>query len=486
VDVDPAACNVCHKAGGIGPTFAQLHAGYNQAIFSDANGTRFADAVKVAVGATAWDPATNQLTIPFTIAGTAANALVKPTVVVSLYGYDTKDFVVSGHGSAADGTSLLEYTDGAMQRANPTLSANSARLTLAPPTTTAGVTAWTATADLTTWAAMVTAGTVKRVQVNILPAIGLDQTKAIDANKYVTSAVPPVACGAVPAAGCAANAAYNPAIAAAGVSVAIDIPSGAVNASPPGTGIVSAAKCLACHEALGTTFHGPNYGSAGVVACRVCHWVGAGGSHLEMQSRSIDSYVHALHSMQYMDIKNVDMTDKVSSLRYGEHIDGNYPNFAGPLNCESCHTAGKYEVPDQTKSLPSMISASSNFKAGARNIPNTFVGQITGPAERACGGCHRAQMINDDDASSLAAFFQHTTMAGTTVTLTGSSANDAANLLNVTANLMGVVGQGPVTPVSLVGAPAATTVQVEGCEICHPTAGSDHQKLFNTWRNGTK
>ena len=37
------------------------------------------------------------------------------------------------------------------------------------------------------------------------------------------------------------------------------------------------------------------------------------------------------------------------------------------------------------------------------------------------------------------------------------------------------------------GGPAAAAVpgaQVEQCTICHATAGSDHQKLFNTWKNG--
>ena len=385
-------------------------------------------------------------------------------MVVGLYGYNTKDFVVSGHGSAADTKRNLEFAPGSTSNA-PT------RLNVVPDTVAADTISWVATADLTTWASMITAGTVKRVQVNVLPTLGLDQTKAVSATKYTSPGVP--------------NAAYNPAIAVTGASVAVDLPTGTINAAPPGVAIVNSAKCLACHEALGTTFHGPNYGSAGVVACRVCHWVGAGGSHLEMQSRSIDSYVHALHQMQVMDIQNVNFADPVAKIRYEDHVEANYPNFAGPLNCESCHAAGAYEVPDQTKSLPGLISASRALIGTTRDIPATYPAQITGPAERACGGCHRAQMINEDSASSLAAFFAHTTMAGTTVT-TGGSTNDPANLLNVTANLMGQIGQGPATALALLGAPAVVQVQVEGCEICHPTAGSDHQKKFNVWRNGTK
>jgi OmcA/MtrC family decaheme c-type cytochrome len=451
VDVDPKACNICHQGPGtVGKTFKQIHGGFSKAIYS-AEGVRYADSIKVTVGATSFDAGTNLLTIPFSIAGTASGALVKPTVVVSLYGYGSKDFVVSGHGTASDGKRNLEFAYGA--------SGNSARLTLVPDTATAGTTSFTATADLTTWASMISAGTVKRVQVNVLPAIGLDQTRAVDGSEYVLASGVPTG----------PNPAYNPAIAVAGASVAIDLPTGAVNAGAYGTAIVDARKCNACHDALGTTFHGPNYGSAGVVACRVCHFVGAGAYHLEMQSRSIDSFVHAIHSMQAMDIFNVDRTDPTAALRYGDHVEGNYPNFAGTLNCESCHNAGSYEVPDQTKSLPGILSASSAFKAGTRNI-GTVAAQISGPAERACGGCHRAQLINEDDASSLAAFYAHTTMFGTSVT-------DTTVLTDVTAYLMGQVGAGPLTG-------AIAGAQVETCVVCHPTAGSDHQALFNTWKNG--
>ena len=55
--------------------------------------------------------------------------------------------------------------------------------------------------------------------------------------------------------------------------------------------------CNNCHDALATTFHSPDRGG-NVVVCRMCHITKSGGSHLEMQSRSIDSYVHAIHSFQ--------------------------------------------------------------------------------------------------------------------------------------------------------------------------------------------
>ena len=40
---------------------------------------------------------------------------------------------------------------------------------------------------------------------------------------------------------------------------------------------------------------------------------------------------------------------------------------------------------------------------------------VTGPASRACGGCHRADLINSDLAGDLAAFNAHTEAGGTFV-----------------------------------------------------------------------
>ena len=37
---------------------------------------------------------------------------------------------------------------------------------------------------------------------------------------------------------------------------------------------------------------------------------------------------------------------------------------------------------------------------------------VTGPASRSCGGCHRANLIEEDDAVKLAAFNQHTKAGG--------------------------------------------------------------------------
>jgi len=37
---------------------------------------------------------------------------------------------------------------------------------------------------------------------------------------------------------------------------------------------------------------------------------------------------------------------------------------------------------------------------------------ITGPASRACGACHRADLINEDEAGELISFNQHTKQGG--------------------------------------------------------------------------
>ncbi|GAO01683.1 collagen-like protein [Anaeromyxobacter sp. PSR-1] len=372
------ACNTCHKAqaaGGIGPTFAQVHAGYNKAIYKDAT-TKFSSVVTTKVDSASFDAATNKLTVAFSVAGADASALVKPTVVVSLYGYDTKDFIVSGHGSQADTLRNLEWTEASTKNSN--------RLTVDPAVAVAGGTTWTATADLSTWASMVADGTVKKVQVAVLPAVGLNQAQPVSTT--------------------------NPAIAIAGATATVDLVGNAIVPAAYGTAIVDTAKCNKCHEALGTTFHSPSYGSATVVACRTCHTVRDGGSHLEMQSRSIDSYVHAIHSMQPFDIQSIDFSDPVASMRYDHHVESTYPNFT-ILNCESCHNPNTYEVPDQFRTLPGVLSAARTLTGKDRNI-GAVPSYVTGPASRACGSCHRAEMINEDLAGDLASFNAHTATFG--------------------------------------------------------------------------
>jgi OmcA/MtrC family decaheme c-type cytochrome len=173
--------------------------------------------------------------------------------------------------------------------------------------------------------------------------------------------------------------------------------------------IADAQKCESCHAALATTFHEPAYGGS-VTACRMCHITKTGGSHLEMQSRSIDSYVHAVHSFQPFDVADINFKDGYQALKYEEHINMPYPTH-GVTNCESCHVKGTEEVPDQAESLPGLLSASAKNDTWDRKI-GTVPSVVVGPATKACGGCHRAQLINEDKAGGLAVLNQHFAQGG--------------------------------------------------------------------------
>ena len=90
----------------------------------------------------------------------------------------------------------------------------------------------------------------------------------------------------------------------------------------------------------------------------------------------------------------MNFADPVESTLYHEHVEFPYPTH-GNTNCESCHVAGAYNIPDQSKSLPGLLSASAETKGWDRKM-GTFPSYVTGPATRACGGCHRAEQINED------------------------------------------------------------------------------------------
>jgi OmcA/MtrC family decaheme c-type cytochrome len=171
-----------------------------------------------------------------------------------------------------------------------------------------------------------------------------------------------------------------------------------VETTTPGT-----KGCNSCHDQLATTFHSGNRGG-NIVVCRMCHVVTSGGSHLEGQSRSIDSYAHAVHRFQAFDVDEVDFTDPVEAKHYEEHISFLFPDFA-TVNCMACHNAGKFNVPDQSKSMPGVLSATDEIPGV---IPATTPEVVTGPAARACGACHRAQFIKENDAGGFTAFNQHT------------------------------------------------------------------------------
>jgi OmcA/MtrC family decaheme c-type cytochrome len=247
----------------------------------------------------------------------------------------------------------------------------------APTVTTVSAGSWTATVNMSAVADNIVAGNIRRIEVAVRPVLrSADNTialalnapsKTVDltTNAFVT---------------------YYPAI--------VKVPTG----------------CNNCHDALATTFHSPDRGG-NIVVCRMCHVKTSGGSHLEMESRSMDSYAHAIHSFQAFDIQNVHFDNAVQNMFYNLHTESHYPTF-GINDCESCHNAGTYNVPNQAKSLPGVMSASRYPLIGKTRAIGTVPSYIGGPASVACGGCHRAELIVEDDEAGLMAFNSHTRTNG--------------------------------------------------------------------------
>jgi OmcA/MtrC family decaheme c-type cytochrome len=403
------ACETCHKAGGVGSTFGEYHTGYNAMIYNAA-GERYDDLYRVSVDGVTFDAATNILKVNLS----ATNPATKPVLSVSFYGYDTKDFYISGHnGDGHAGTDAttgcwsaragrwggctMEYTLGANLNdvAGNVDTTKDNNLLFTEVAGAAGT--WEASIDLakyiqpnstktpTTSASaiakineLIASGTIKKAEVAILPTLVIGgQTVAIDA---VSKTVDLAAAGAF-----------------------VD------NYFQGDNELVPVENCDACHDQLATNFHTPAYGGS-VVVCRTCHQGTNGGSHLEMQSRSIDSYAHAIHRFQHFDTNTVDFADPVAAARYERHIEHTLPYFT-PLACQSCHAAGKFNVPDQSKSMPSLLSASYTLKNTDRAI-GSVPSYVTGAAGRACAGCHRAEMINEDAAGELASLNSHVAQMG--------------------------------------------------------------------------
>lgn len=174
---------------------------------------------------------------------------------------------------------------------------------------------------------------------------------------------------------------------------------------------VSVEKCNACHDSLASTFHDASgRGGSDIVVCKNCHVTTRPGSHLELASRAIDSYVHAIHTFQPFDEDDVAAAnDPVFNARNEQHKHHTFPNFTA-LSCEGCHVSDVYNVPDQSKSMPGVLRASWDIEDRAIG---TIPEYVTGPASRACGACHRADMVVHDDAGGLATFNAHTDAFGT-------------------------------------------------------------------------
>ena len=412
-------CRGCHGPAAPNPiarSFAEFHTGYDVNI-TNAAGQRYQDLYSVSIDNITL--AGNQLTVEFS----ASDPAIKPELLVSFYGWDSKHFIVASHtrdGSTAcnDNGCRYEFAPG---DTNP-LFTEVATGVAGTWEVTANFDAYvpviagdgTLTDDIPT---MITDGTIKRVEVTVTPELNLKDLAAPGPDLAVVLT--------------AANATFD--LAAAAVDG--DYFKGA-NAT------VSTAKCNVCHDALASSFHSESgRGGAGIEVCKNCHVPTSPGSHLEMASRSIDSYVHAIHSFQDFDVGDTfgaDGFDPVFAKRYDQHIHHVFPNFT-IRNCEACHVkAGAndgaggtfpvvYNVPDQTQSMPGLLSQSdvpltwyqivgglAEEDPTGRNIG--FVPEyVTGSASRACGGCHRARLIRDDAAGALTSFNAHTQQGGTLV-----------------------------------------------------------------------
>lgn len=367
-------CTVCHKTGGVAPAFNKIHTGYDKAIYTAA-GVKYSDAISVTIQSATLNG--TKLDVKFAAAAKPdfkdidVTKSMTPTVLVSLYGWDTKDFIIGAHERLID-----DNKDGVLDSKDKrNLEAEVGSEHPRMKTVSAKGGAWEVEFDLTPWADLIKNGTVKRVEVGVLP-------KTVNADGME--------------------------VAVDAVTRTFDLKAGKFD-DKAFSAIAQTAKCESCHAALATTFHEPSYGGS-VTACRMCHITKSGGSHLEMQSRSLDSYVHAIHSGQAFDVGSIDFNDPVQALHYEHHISFPYPTHAN-TNCESCHAKGTYNAPSQSKSLPGLLSASAKNETWGRNIGD-IPAMVSGPAERACGGCHRAAAINEDKAGDLAMLNQHFEQGG--------------------------------------------------------------------------
>ncbi len=397
MDLDTVDCASCHDAGSSFGEFSDIHPGYDTMIYAS-EGLRYSDAIVVTIDDAS--VADDLVTVKFSAAEVTDLPGfdvedIEPTVMVGMYGWDTKDYIIGPHERLVDDNDdgeisrssgdqrALEYEVGAEHPRASTVSAEGG--------------SWEVVLDMSTWGDLIDDGTVSRLEIAVMPALE-------DAD---------------------------------GVMIALDAPSRTFDLASNDfdddfySPIVKLEGCESCHDALATNYHSPDRGG-NVVVCRLCHITKADGSHLEMQSRSIDSYVHAIHSMQPFDVDEIDFSDPVEELHYEHHIGFPYPTH-GIQNCESCHYEGAYDVPDQTKSLPGLISASHPTLEGWDRDIGEIPEYAAGPAARACGGCHRAELINEDEASELVSFYQHTKQGGF---LIEAGEDDLATIVTVIDDVM--------------------------------------------------
>jgi OmcA/MtrC family decaheme c-type cytochrome len=405
VSTAPDACTLCHGAG-VARAFNEMHTGYAANIY-DATGTKYADLHTVSIEQITRSG--DLLTVNFS----SNNTAIVPEVLVSFYGWDSKQFIVASH--TRDDSTLCSGRGCRMEYVPESSNGSANALFTEDAASVPGD--WMVTLDMAAYTpsidvlpddirsddipTLISNGTIKKVEVTITPELEIGGTdvvlKAVDATFDL------------------------------GGNVLV------ANYFKGTDSTVEVTKCNVCHDSLASSFHdGSGRGGDGIEVCKNCHVTTSPGSHIEMASRAIDSYVHAIHSFQAFDVGDTFETfDPVLAKRYDQHVNHVFPNFT-IRNCEACHRDGTYNVPDQSKSMPGLLAKSDDVVTwymidnvvgsptrglaledpSGRNI-GTLPELVTGPASRACGGCHRARNINDDLAGDLASFNAHTAAGGT-------------------------------------------------------------------------
>jgi OmcA/MtrC family decaheme c-type cytochrome len=376
-------CQGCHGAG-VAREFSEYHNGFDPHIYDD-TGQRWSDLYTLSIDSVSM--AGDVMTVEF-----SGDPAIVPELLVSFYGWDTKHFIVGSHERDANVTECAGRRPGCQMEYVPESSGGSPNPLFAEDAASAPG-AWIVTLDVSL---------LQLTKTDLLPTLIANG----DVTKAEISLTPELNLGGVD-------------VALEAVSDTFDIASNAIVANYfAGTDeIVSIDKCNACHDDMGVlpVHDGSGRFGDGMQVCRACHTTTFPGSHLEMQSRSIDSYVHAIHSFQPFDIGDVDPADPVEVKRTEAHKKHKFPFFTA-LACEGCHVddfvAGevRYNVPDQFESMPGVSAASDTVAdRSIGSIPE----YVTGPASRSCGSCHRAVMINKDHAGTLASFNAHTETFGT-------------------------------------------------------------------------
>jgi hypothetical protein len=169
MDLNTEDCTRCHEENTKAPTFREIHSGYDKAIYT-AEGQKYSEVISVTIESAVLTD--NMLDITFSAAASADLADlnvadIAPTVLVGLYGYDTKDYIIGPHERLVDdnGDGAIDNND--QRTLEYKVGEEHPRFT----TVAAGDGKWEVVADLSMWADLIANQTVKRVEIGILPTL---------------------------------------------------------------------------------------------------------------------------------------------------------------------------------------------------------------------------------------------------------------------------------------------------------------------------